>query len=243
MTAARELSHHTLHAIQTRFGMTEVLGTDGGAYKPLMSPMAGHVGDCRIFHGSSITKMVYISMSVAQFGLDSHMIFAFTAPDSPIPHFTLDSVMNAPDFAFHLDLIPRVDLGANLDYLLGVFTPLNSPFEDAAKIEGLRPARLGPLQYAIMSPWMLAYRANAEAFSAIQSSVNAYLEHWAQLVENGLPDGIQVDAQGLAERDQANRDAIFNPQVDKVWAQVDRLLGADTSQQLRDILRNQAVEA
>jgi len=46
----------------------------------------------------------------------------------------------------------------------------------------------------------------------------------------------------LAARDQANRNAVFNPQVDKVWAQVDRLLGADTSQELQAVLKNQAVE-
>jgi hypothetical protein len=148
--------------------------------------------------------------------------------------------MNTPDFAFHLDLIPRVDLGANLDYLFKVFSPLDEAFAAAGKIEGLTPARLGPTQYAIMSPWMLAYRANAAAFDAIQTPVNQYLEHWFGLVDEGVSGDYQATA--LAQRDQANRNAIFNPQVDKVWAQVDRLLGAETSAKLQDILRNQAVE-
>lgn len=203
----------------------------------------GPVGALRLFAGDVVAKLVYIGLTVPQFGLDSHMIFAFTPADSPLPHFTLDSVMNGPDnFAFHLDLIPRVDLGANLDYLFAVYDALNAPFEETARIEGLTPARLGPTQYAIMSPWMLAYRANASAFDAIAQPVDTYLRHWFGLLEHGLHDLPAYEAAALAERDRLNRAAIFNPRVDRVWAQVDRLIGPDTSATLRDILKNQAVE-
>jgi len=49
--------------------------------------------------------------------------------------------------------------------------------------------------------------------------------------------------EGFAARDQLNRDAIFDPEVDKVWAQVDRLVGAETSEKMRSILKNQSVES
>lgn len=244
MTAARTLSHSTLEKIQAHFALTELHNAEGDAYMPLNSAF-GRVGELRLFKGAAIHKMVYIGMSVAQFGLDSHMIFAFTAPNSPVPHFTLDSVMNGADnFAFHLDLIPRVDLGANLPYLLHVFSPLDESFQAAAQIDGLTPARLGPTQYTIMSPWMLAYRATAAAFDAIQTPVDQYLAHWTRLVDAGLPADVVGTLTGddFAERDRLNRGAIFNPQVDKVWAQVDRLLGAETSAVMRAILINQAVE-
>jgi hypothetical protein len=236
MSAARTLSQHTLERIQSRFAMQEI----GSPYKTLQSPM-GPVGEMRIFRGQQVAKMVYISMTVAAFGLDSHMIFAFTPPDSAVPHFTLDSVMNAPDFAFHLDLIPRVDAGANLPYLFQVYRPLDAAFDAAGKIDGLSPARLGPLQYAIMSPWMLAYRANAQAFDAIQTPVTQYLEHWFALIDQGVSVP-GISAAQLAERDQRNRAAIFNPEVDRVWAQVDRLLGAETSAMMREVLINQSAE-
>ncbi|HEX2622791.1 MAG TPA: hypothetical protein VHL11_21680 [Phototrophicaceae bacterium] len=243
MTLARDLSHTTLARIQSHFGMTEIT-RNGGTYQPLISPGPfGQVGDLRIFQGDQISKMVYIGMTVTPIGLDSHMIFAFTPPGSAVPHFTLDSVMNGADnFAFHLDLIPRVDLGANLEYLLQVLHPLSGTFEEVGKIEGLTPARLGPLQYAIMSPWMLAYRASASAFEAITAPVNTYLDHWFKLVDEGLGD-LPYDADYLAERDRKNRAAIFNPEVDRVWAQVDRLLGVQTSTFLRTTLQDQAVIA
>lgn len=235
MSAAATLSQTTLDKILAQFPLEEVCGADGGAYKKLVSPM-GPVGDMRIFKGEAVRKVVYIGMTVPQIGLDSHMIFAFTPPESAVPHFTLDSVMNAPDFAFHLDLIPRVDLGADLDYINAVYAPLNETYEAAGKIEGLKPARLGPTQYAIMSAWMLVYRANAEAFEAIQSPVDGYLNHWFGLVENGV--SVQADSAALAERDQRNRAIIFNPAVDRVWAQVDRLLGADVSAAMREELKS-----
>jgi hypothetical protein len=244
MTAARTLSHSTLDKIQSHFGLSEIHNAEGDAYMPLSSPF-GRVGELRLFKGTAIHKMVYIGLSVAQFGLDSHMIFAFTSPDSPVPHFTLDSVMNGADnFAFHLDLIPRVDLGATLPYIFHVYSPLDRQFSAAAQLEGLTPARLGPTQYAIMSPWMLAFRATAAAFDTIQPSVDHYLNHWIGLVEAGIPAEVVSGYTGedFAERDRLNRAAIFNPEVDKVWAQVDRLLGAETSAVLRTILINQEVE-
>ena len=43
----------------------------------------------------------------------------------------------------------------------------------------------------------------------------------------------------LALRDRRNRATLFNPQVDPVWLQVDRLVGAETSARIRDLLKTQ----
>lgn len=238
MSLPQQLSQETLDKIVARFGMTEL----GAPYMRLSSPMSpAPVGSLRLFHGTQVHKMVYIGLVVPPIGLDSHMIFAFTQPESHIPHFTLDSVLAGPHFAFHLDLIPRADLGANLAYLNAIFDPLTPIFEAAKQIEGLTPAQLGPKQYALMSPWMLAYRANESAFAQIQTPVNGYLEHWFNLVENGIP-AEAVPTGDFAQRDQLNRNAIFDPTVDRVWGQVARLVGEETSEKMRHILRNQAVE-
>lgn len=241
MSLANTLSQKTVNAIVARFNLTE----HGEPYMTLNSPMSpAPVGKVRVFSGGPIHKMVYIGLTVAPIGLDSHMIFAFTAPDSPIPHFTLDSVLAGPHFAFHLDMIPRVDLGANLAYINELFQPLTEIFDSAKEIEGLTPAHLSPRQYAIMSPWMLAYRATEEAFAQIDDHVDRYLAHWFSAVENKLSVHTfeSIDNYNLAERDQRNRNAIFNPNVDPVWAQIDRLLGEEVSKQLRALLRSQEIE-
>ena len=238
MSLPQQLAFGTLDKIKTRFGLTE----SGSPYLNLISPMSpAPVGSVRIFSGDAVHKLVYIGLVVPPIGLDSHMIFAFTKPESHIPHFTLDSVMAGPYFAFHLDLIPRADLGANLKYMNAVFDNLTPIFDEAKKIEGLTPAQLGPKQYALMSPWMLAYRASESAFEQIQTPVNGYLEHWFNLVENGIAADA-IPSADFVTRDQLNRNAIFDPAVDKVWAQVSRLVGEEMSEKLRGILRNQEVE-
>ena len=241
MTLAADLAFKTLDKIRERLNLRE----HGEPYLVLTSPMMPEpVGSVRIFSGEKISKAVYIGMSVPFIKLDSHMIFAFTKADSAIPHFTLDSVNNDTTYAFHLDLIPRVDLGANLEYIDAVYGKLSEEFEKANKIEGLTKAHLNPRQLAIMSPWMLVNRANDEAFKKITDSINFYLEHWFSLVENGLSEEItkQFSADYLAERDRKNREIVFNPEVDKVWSQVDRLVGAEMSKQMRDILKSQVIE-
>jgi hypothetical protein len=244
MSLAKTLSHSTLEKIQARFNLVEV----GSPYLTLISPaMPQSVGACRLFKGTAVHKMVYIGLGFPPAGLDSHMIFAFTAPDSLVPHFTLDSVLAGPHFAFHLDLIPRVDMGANLEYMNALFQPLTPYFDEAKKIEGLIPAHLGPRQYALMSPWMLAYRANEAAFAQIDDAVNKYLDHWFSLVDNGVTAPVAAGVSSFAgpspaERDRRNRAAIFSPEVDPVWAQVERLVGAETGAKLREILKNQEIE-
>ncbi|MFQ3683186.1 MAG: hypothetical protein SNJ51_13055 [Roseiflexus sp.] len=239
MSLPQQLSHQTLGTIINRFQMREI----GAPYMNLTSPMSpAPIGALRLFAGEQVRKMVYIGLVVPPIGLDSHMLFAFTPPESAIPHFTLDSVMAGPYFAFHLDLIPRADLGANLAYMNAVFDDLTPIFEEAKKIEGLTPAQLGPKQYALMSPWMLAYRASQSAFEQIQAPVNAYLDHWFKLVEHGLP-AEAMPSGDLVARDRINRAAIFNPDVDKVWRQVEQLVGAETGARMRAILQNQHVES
>lgn len=240
MSLANTLCQNTLNAVIDQFGLTE----HGDPHMTLMSPMSpAPVGKVRQFSGGPIHKMVYIGLSVPPIGLDSHMMFAFTAPDSAVPHFTLDSVKAGPHFAFHLDLIPRVDLGANLAYINETLQPLTKHFDAAKEIEGLTPAHLSPRQYAIMSPWMLANRATEEAFANIESSVNNYLNHWFGLVNNGLSDATMKDIGNvdLAQRDQRNRNALFNAEVDPVWGQVTRLVGEEVSEQMRELLRTQDV--
>lgn len=240
MSLANTLCQNTINTIVKQFNLTE----HGEPYKQLMSPMSpAPVGQVRVFSGGPVHKMVYIGLTVPPINLDSHMFFAFTAPDSPLPHFTLDSVLAGPHFAFHLDLIPRVDLGANLPYINQVFQPLTATFDSAKEIEGLTPAHLSPRQYAIMSPWMLAYRANEDAFAQIDEHVNKYLAHWFKVLDEKLTVYTyeSLDSHNFSERDQRNRDAIFNPDVDPVWGQIDRLLGEETSAELRELLRAQDI--
>jgi hypothetical protein len=241
MTQAKTLAIDTLSHLQEALRLEELRRPDGGPYVQLQAAHGGApVGELRVYSGGPVSKLVYVGLTVAQLGLDSHMLFAFTQPTSAVPHFTLDSVFAGEHFAFHCDLVPRVDLGADLPYLDAAFHPLTERFLATQKIAGLSPAQLTPRQTALLSQWMLAYRADAAAFSAIAPVVREYADHWLGLCARGL-DG-HGTGEARAERDRKNRAALFNPDVDPVWARVDRLVGAETGERMRAILRSQSLD-
>lgn len=232
---------NTLQRLVSTLHLQEQLGEGGGPYLPLVSqlPMVqGEVGSVRLFTGSSLFRVVTCSLAVAPIGLDSHMLFAFTPGSSAVPHFTLDSVKAGEHFAFHLDLIPRLDLGANLQYMDEVFGPLTDAYDSGSAIEGLSKAHLSPRQHAIMSPWMLANRASEGAFTAIEETVEAYQQHWFKLLRNGVSaDAIEgVSAADLQQRNLRNKRIIFDPAVDPVWERITGMIGAEAVASQRALL-------
>jgi hypothetical protein len=238
---SRKHMERALSTIVDRYKLTESLGEAGGPLVPLKSQF-GPVGALRRFTGGPLHQVVTISIAVPPIKLDSHMLFAFAKPDSAVPHFTIDSVSTGEFYAFHLDLIPRIDLGENLAYIDEVLAPVTEANEAAKAIAGTEPAHLKLRQLALMSPWLLAFRATEDAFRKLSGPTEAYLSHWMKLVDNGISAKSleNVDQSRLAMRDQRNKDFIFDPQVDAVWAQVARLVGDPVSGQLRQILRRGA---
>lgn len=240
MTLAGDLSARTLDRLLERFELQESTGTDGGAYLPLPGPMPGAGGVCRVWTSPGpIERVVYVGIAFPPAQLDSHMIFAFGRQTNDIPHFTLDSIAAPGMFAYHLDLIPRVDLGANLAWMDAVYGELTDDYRAASKMDGLSEAELSPRQHALMSPWMLASRADEAAFTAMGPYVESYFDRWAKLVENGVPAdaATDLDAATLAARDQAHRDALFNADVDPVWHQIEPIIGAPACQRIMEVLR------
>ena len=245
-SASRSLWEKTLNRIVERFSLAEVAAADGGPWLPLESqvPMyQGGVGQTRLFRGEPLFQLVTSNIVVPPIQLDSHMLFAFTPSAGAVPHFTLDSVRAGDHYAFHLDLIPRVDLGAQLAYMDSCFGPLTAAYERGEAMEGLSRAQLSPRQHAIMSPWMLAKRATLEAFSQIDALVDDYLDHWFRLLDEGVAEGALegIEITELIERDRRNKAIIFNRDVDKVWDQITPLVGREAAERQIALLR--AVDA
>lgn len=239
MSLSQQMHDETLGRIVEHLGLKEIRGADGGPWLPLISqvPMAkGQVGQVRVFRGGKLAQLVSCTIIVPAIGLDSHMLFAFTDTESAVPHFTVDSVRNGADYAFHLDLIPRLDLAVELPYMDEVFAPLSAQFKAHRELSGLKPAQLDPRQYAVMSPWMLVNRADEAAFKSTFAAVSAYLDHWFGLMDRGVASvGTSTPAQRAA-RDVAHRGVLFNPEVDKVWKQITPLIGAEAVHQMLSLL-------
>ena len=235
------LCHRTLDTLVERGRLTEVAGPDGRAPLPLTTSAFGEpqaVGEARVFHGDTIAKAVYVGIVVPQIQMDSHMVFAFMPAASPVPHFTLDSVHAGGHYAFHLDLIQRVDAGIHMVYNDWAHTPLTAAYEKVQAHDGYSRAALEPRQLTVMSSWMLAARSTPEAFAELDEPVDSYLDHWFSLVENEVPTEVLADVADtdLAERDARNRGLLFSPEVDKVWAQITRLLGEEQAEAIRLLL-------
>jgi hypothetical protein len=241
LTPARRLFQSTLLRLGAAIPLVERTGDDNGPWRTLISQAPFHQGACgdaRIYDGQGLFKLVTCSITAPAIGLDSHMLFAFTPSDSAVPHFTVDSVQSGDHMAFHLDLIPRLDLATHLAYMDWAFGALTESFTAAATIEGLTPAHITPRQRAVMSPWMVVNRATREAFDAVEPLVHNYLDHWLSLVAAGAPGSVLTGEtpSDLATRDKANKAIIFNPDVDKVWNQITGLIGAESVQAIRDQL-------
>ena len=127
----------------------------------------------------------------------------------------------------------------NLSYLREVYAPLTEAHKEGKEIEGLEPAVLSPMQLAVMSPWMLANRANSAAFDNIGTVASKYLDHWFNLLEKDLqPGSFDVTAESVDKRDSANRSMLFSKEIDPVWNQIEAFIGAETGAQMREILKD-----
>jgi hypothetical protein len=242
MSLPKALHEKVLSAIVERFNLVEDLAEDGGPYLPLVSQLPMHqgsVGHMRRFTGNPLFQVVTSSIVVPALQLDSHMVFAFAPSDSAIPHFTVDSVQAGEHHAFHLDLIPRMDLGSQLAYMNEVFSPLTDNWERGSAIEGLSRAHLSPRQLGIMSPWMLANRATESAVVDIGKVVDEYLAHWFTLVDQGISAQALngISASELIERDRRNKFAIFNADVDPVWQRIVPMVGSEAAEKQIETLR------
>jgi nucleoside-diphosphate-sugar epimerase len=241
--AGRELVLAVLETLQKSFALEQVTGAGGAAYQTLTAqggPLDGRqVGELRVFRGGPIHKLVYSAMTIEDFGMDTHQLYAFTAPDSGLPHLFLDVAISPnTDSTFHIgvDLIPRADLGANLAYLEQVFAPLTQEQKQAFATPGVMPATtVGPMHYALRSPWMFAAYVEAGKIGGCARAARAYVDHWLGLVQTGLAPAAQDELAGvdLAARDRKNRGALFSPRTNFVWTLLARLLGDEQTERLR----------
>ncbi|MFN8168648.1 MAG: NAD-dependent epimerase/dehydratase family protein [Candidatus Nanopelagicales bacterium] len=244
--SGRELVTAVLERVVRELGVVEQTGADGDAALPLHAvggPLDGtRIGAVRIFTREDGLQLVHSVLAIDEFGMDTHQLYAFTPAGSALPHLFLDTAISpntGGTFHFGLDLAPRVDLGASLDYLDAVYTPLTEPRAAALAQPGILPVpSIGPLQWALRSPWMIAAIAAPTDLKALAPITDEYVDRWLGLVRDGLPAEVEqgVAWQDVARRDQLARAAMFSARTNPVWTLLDRLLGPDTAAALRATL-------
>jgi hypothetical protein len=237
MSLVRELSERTLQRVVEGVGAREVHGVDGGPF--LAAGTEATSGTMRLFTSESAPKIVATTLAVPARDVVTCMIFAFSPSGSALPHFTLDCGERPDGYAFHLDLMPRVELAAHLTYMDEVFDPLTPLYDVGAATPGLSATGTTRRQIAMMSPWMLVHLADESAFRAIDATVQAYAEHWLHVLRTGLTSAAAADVAGVdvAARDAAVRANLFSPEVDPVWGRVEAMIGPEGAATMRGQLQ------
>ncbi len=221
----------------------EVHGDDGGPLQTFvaqMDPIAGQaIGELRLYRGA--VTVVTTGMESPMLGLDTHQVTVFTPGDSVVPHLTVDAALAPTQNGEHhvgADVLGRVDLPANPDYLDAVYRPLSAALDAATADERLRPATgLDPVRKALRSPWLFAAYLDEPDLPASAPIIDAYVDHWLVLFRDGVagyePD---LDAPALADRDRRFRATLFAVETNPLWGLVDRLLGQPAGAAIREVL-------
>lgn len=244
--SGRELVLATLDRVVDALGLVEEHNADGEAALPLHAvggPLDGsRIGEFRVFTRADGVRLVYSRLAIDDFGMDTHQVYAFTPATSAVPHLFLDTAISpntGGTFHFGLDLAPRVDLGASLDYVDAVYTPLTEPRAVALAQPGILPVpSIGPLQWALRSPWMIAAIAAPDDLKSLAPISEEYVGRWLGLVTDGLAEDVSagVSWQDLGVRDRLSREAMFSARTNPVWILIDRLVGPESSAAMRALL-------
>jgi hypothetical protein len=198
---------------------------DSPAWEDLTKADAERIGELRVYRGRGVVeKVVGSRFTLSHPPLESHSLVVFTRPDSPIPHLIVDAVRFGPSLSFHVDLLPKRDLGVSLSYVDLCFAPLSAVRAEMDKDLRLSPGTAPLRQRAFLSPWMALYTHSPDASVAALGYVERYFEHWASLLRSRDP--LLAPDIALVERDRAHRRLVFSRDLDPVWSMLDRAIGS-----------------
>jgi len=187
--------------------------------------------------GGRTVMVVDTRLVIPDLGIDSVMLHAFSPGDTSAPHLLSDLAELTSDgrteWHFHVDLMPRVDVVEELDYLTAVYVPLTAAYDAAYAIDGMRPIAVPPRLRSLTSGYLVGVVVRPDQFADIDPVFDAYAQRWQDLLI--APPLVTSTAGELASRDQVHRAAMFDPRTDIVWdfladiigrAEVDAILEA-----------------
>lgn len=201
------------------------IAPDSPAWRDLMHN-GQVVGELRVYRGRGrVQKVVSSRFALSSPSMDSHSVVIFTHPDSPVPHFGLDSVRLDNRVHLYVDLLPKRDLAISLDYLDRCYVPLTEVQRELEHDARFTPS-VAPLRHrALLSPWHALYTLDPSDLEAAEQYVDRYVTHWASLLRSNAPELSPVPE--LAERDALYRKTLYSREVDPSWAMLDRAIGRD----------------
>ena len=210
------------------FGLTEVHDSQNVPYQTLYSQANGEaVGQLRVWQGADVKKLVALSVRFPDPPMSAHLVVAFRARDSKMPHFLFDLVETPKNLSFLVDLLPKSDLAADLATVRRLYAGLEPAFLRADQNPDFTQNALPPLFKVFLSPFKIAKTTDSVRCQAAKATIHSYYEYWSsqELEARSAPQ--------TAVRDRYVRRQLFSPEIDPAWGAVDSLVGKDVGASLR----------
>jgi len=192
-------------------------------------------GVLRIFEGPA--RIVDARLTVSSPPIDSVMLMGYAPTRSPVPHLISD-IVNMPDgLHFEVDLVPRVDLVTQHDYLDTVYPPLEAPAARAEAIEGATPLKAPRRLKALLSPWCAGVVTPMAGMAELDAVHRAFQDRWLELLAGASTGADDVDAEVLHARDVAQRVATYDVRTDPLWDILAGIIGREPVHEIMQALR------
>lgn len=216
---------------------------------PLRDMTTGEsLGEVATISGMNIDKAVGVDLNYPDGeGVTwSRWFYVFARSVALIPHLAIEwsssTVEGSTRISVLVDLLPRIDLAVNLDYVDEVYGPLTRTFRDARDIEGVEIESVPPRRAIAISPWRLSVSVPADQLKILGELVDGYVTRWLAVNSGGVGspvDPLASDQSRLVQHDRFHRNSLFDADSDPQWERIDRLLGPDAAAELRFTLRSQ----
>ena len=214
-------------------------------------PMGGY----RTLVGSSLDKAVVVNLELEDEETpgvrnEIHSLYAFSLPSTLAPHLALEwGHIEGPEgedgrLSVFVDLLPRLDLAVNQDYIDELYEPLTPVLVEAWDIKGARSDRHLPRRIVAFSPWRFSASAPASEVDALLEVVDRYTDHWLATLSGGVGasvDPLASDPSRLVQRDKYHREAMFDEKAMAHWSKFYQALSFNDAAELRHTLRSQQV--
>ena len=206
------------------------------------------IGEVATIGGMNVDKAVGFDLSFDDESgrMWSRSFYAFARSVSLIPHLIVEWVGHDEPgegpVEVLVDLVPRIDLAVNLDYVDEVYGPLTSIFHEARSLDEVRIVPVPPRRAIAMSPWRLSLSVPDDQMDDFGLLVDRYVGRWIDVNSGGVSsqvDPLASDQARLVQHDRYHRNSLFDGESDPYWERVDRVLGPDTGAEVRFTLRSQ----
>jgi hypothetical protein len=239
MSASQLLFEQVFKRFKDQLAVTELSIDNDHCFQAFTHSETGKpAGLLKVYRGKApVEYIITTSLYVEEMELESYMLMAFVEPGSAIPHFAFDAMTNSERGAFHVDYIPRLDLGTHPEYSKQVFEPLNDALDAIKANPDFAPGDGGRLLLSMLSPWTGLFQATPDKLAGGSALIDRYLQHWFGLIEKGVSSS--TNSEGLADRDRRHRLALYNEENDMLWGLLKNLIGEKDRDLILSLLRGE----